>query len=128
MVIEETKHLEKPSNDNRIISTAFALAISNDNKQPVILVSKDTSVRIKADSLGLETQDYLKDKVVEFCATHDIADKPTVIFGEGSGQLRFDTSYMKQARLWEMNHGKQQPGSSKEEWHLLVPSEDKRAA
>jgi PhoH-like ATPase len=66
VAINEGNHLEKPSNDNRIISTAFSLAIHENNTKPVILVSKDTSVRIKADSLGLETQDYLKDKTTVF--------------------------------------------------------------
>ncbi|MBI4681623.1 MAG: PhoH family protein [Nitrospirae bacterium] len=66
VVIEENKHLEKNSNDNKIISAAFSLAVSNDSGQPVILVSKDTSVRIKADALGLVTQDYLKDKTTVF--------------------------------------------------------------
>ena len=57
--IKETSHLHKQSNDNRIISTAVTIANNGCKGQPVILVSKDTSVRIKADSLGLITQDYL---------------------------------------------------------------------
>jgi PhoH-like ATPase len=66
VVINEDSHLKKQSSDNRIISTAFSLAIHENNTKPVILVSKDTSVRIKADALGLETQDYLKDKTTVF--------------------------------------------------------------
>jgi PhoH-like ATPase len=66
VVIEESRHLDKHSNDNKIISTAVSLARDEQNKQPVILVSKDTSVRIKADSLGIVTQDYLKDKTTVF--------------------------------------------------------------
>ena len=66
VVIEENRHLEKHSNDNKIISAAVSLAISENNLQPVILVSKDTSVRIKADALRLVTQDYLKDKTTVF--------------------------------------------------------------
>jgi PhoH-like ATPase len=62
---EETPGLI-PSNDNKIISTAVALAKGEEKKQPVVLVSKDTSVRIKADSLGLVTQDYLTDKTTVF--------------------------------------------------------------
>jgi PhoH-like ATPase len=64
--IEENRHLEKHSNDNKIISSAVSLAIDENNHQPVILVSKDTSVRIKADALRLVTQDYLKDKTTVF--------------------------------------------------------------
>jgi (heptosyl)LPS beta-1,4-glucosyltransferase len=37
-------------------------------------------------------------------------------------------TYSKQARLWELNHALEQPGSTEETWHLLLPSEDKRAA
>ncbi|RJQ48807.1 MAG: PhoH family protein [Nitrospiraceae bacterium] len=64
--IEENMHLARSTNDNRIISTAVALKNSVSNAMPVILVSKDTSVRIKADALGLVTQDYLKDKTTVF--------------------------------------------------------------
>jgi len=64
--IEENRHLEKHSNDNKIISTAVSLGLNESNIQPVILVSKDTSVRIKADALRLVTQDYLKDKTTVF--------------------------------------------------------------
>jgi PhoH-like ATPase len=64
--IKESSHLHKSSNDNRIISTAVTIANNGCKGQPVILVSKDTSVRIKADSLGLITQDYLKDKTTVF--------------------------------------------------------------
>jgi PhoH-like ATPase len=66
VVIEEGMHLAGHSNDNRIISSAVTLAHKQDSTQPVILVSKDTSVRIKADALGLVTQDYLKDKTTVF--------------------------------------------------------------
>ncbi len=81
VVIEESRHLEKPTNDNRIISTAFSLAIGKDNTQPVILVSKDTSVRIKADSLGLVTEDYLKDKTTVFQKYGNILENDTDING-----------------------------------------------
>lgn len=37
-------------------------------------------------------------------------------------------TYSKQAKLWELNHAKPQPGSTEETWHQLLPSEDKRAA
>jgi PhoH-like ATPase len=81
VAINEDTHLEKQSNDNRIISTAFSLAIHENNTKSVILVSKDTSVRIKADSLGLETQDYLKDKTTIFQKYGDVLkdekDTPT---------------------------------------------------
>lgn len=66
VVIEEESHLHKPSNDNRIISAAITLSRKKETPQPVVLVSKDTSVRIKAEAFGLITQDYLRDKTTVF--------------------------------------------------------------
>lgn len=67
VMMEEVNHLHKSSNDNRIISTAITLANNGGGiVHPVVLVSKDTSVRIKADAMGLMTQDYLKDKTTVF--------------------------------------------------------------
>ena len=66
VVFAEEKNLYKANNDDRIISTALFLMKKNENDQPVILVSKDTSVRIKADTFGLVTQDYLTDKTTVF--------------------------------------------------------------
>ena len=48
--------------DNRIIGRALAVKLA-DPKVPAILVSKDINVRIKADALGLEAEDYETDRV-----------------------------------------------------------------
>jgi PhoH-like ATPase len=50
--------------DNQIIAVALYLRQKFD-KRPVILVSKDINMRIKARALGLEAQDYFNDKVLE---------------------------------------------------------------
>ncbi len=47
--------------DNRIL--AVAMDVMHKEKHPVILVSKDTNLRIKADALGLAAEDYESDKV-----------------------------------------------------------------
>lgn len=47
--------------DNRII--ACALYVQEQNKPPTILVTKDVNVQLKARAVGLESQDYLNDKV-----------------------------------------------------------------
>ncbi|MBN2643851.1 MAG: PhoH family protein [Desulfuromonadaceae bacterium] len=47
--------------DNRILAIAVALKASC--SCPVIFVTKDTNLRIKADALGMEAQDYRSDKV-----------------------------------------------------------------
>ncbi len=46
--------------DNRILATAFNL--KNDNL-PVVLVTKDTNLRIKADALGLRAEDFESDTI-----------------------------------------------------------------
>ncbi|HHW01735.1 MAG TPA: PhoH family protein [Thermoanaerobacterales bacterium] len=55
------------NNDNRILAVAKNLQMEENQKpQPkrVILVSKDAIMRVKADALGVEAQDYLSDKIV----------------------------------------------------------------
>src|SRR5436189_495968 len=49
------------SMDNRIIAAACAVADAED--APVILVTKDLNVILKARTLGLEAQDYRTDRV-----------------------------------------------------------------
>jgi PhoH-like ATPase len=54
------------TNDNRILAVALNYHMEeqeSENPKPVILVSKDTLVRIKADVLGLSAEDYLSDRV-----------------------------------------------------------------
>lgn len=50
------------SNDNRILSHALALKKSSKNRR-TILVSKDINMRVKADAVGIEAEDYEADKV-----------------------------------------------------------------
>ncbi len=50
--------------DNQIIAVVMHLG-EQFTKRPVILVSKDINMRIKARALGLEAQDYFNDKVLE---------------------------------------------------------------
>jgi PhoH-like ATPase len=50
--------------DNQIIGVVMFLS-EKYPKRPVILVSKDINMRIKARALGLEAQDYFNDKVLE---------------------------------------------------------------
>ena len=53
------------SPDHRILNTALALQSHLTNRR-VILVSKDTNLRLKAKSLELPAQDYTTDKVESF--------------------------------------------------------------
>lgn len=54
--------LDRNKVDNRII--AVALAIKQDSTLPVVLVTKDINMRIKADALGIVAEDYESDKIV----------------------------------------------------------------
>ncbi|HEY9578114.1 MAG TPA: PIN domain-containing protein, partial [Pseudobacillus sp.] len=56
------------TNDNRILAVAKNLSLEEEAKADgcaVILVSKDTLVRVKADALGLQAEDFLSDRVIE---------------------------------------------------------------
>jgi len=53
--------LDKHKADNQIL--ACALDLMNLRKEKVVMVSKDTNLRIKADALGLLAEDYTTDKV-----------------------------------------------------------------
>ncbi len=55
------------TNDNRILAVALNYHLEEQEKdlqKPVVIVSKDTLVRIKADVMGLTAQDYLTDRIV----------------------------------------------------------------
>lgn len=53
--------LKAEREDNRILSIAVAEMENCDS--PVVFVTKDTNLRIKADAMGLKAQDYESDKV-----------------------------------------------------------------
>lgn len=56
------------TNDNRILAVAKNLSLEQQAKEhgkKVILVSKDTLVRVKADALNVNAEDFLNDRVVE---------------------------------------------------------------
>jgi PhoH-like ATPase len=53
--------LERDGGDNAIL--AVALELKEQCHCPVVLVSKDTNLRIKADALGLVAEDYETDKI-----------------------------------------------------------------
>jgi PhoH-like ATPase len=63
----QEKFVEK-TNDNRIIAVALNLMLEEQKKKDgrhVILVSKDALVRVKADALGIDSEDFLSDRVIE---------------------------------------------------------------
>ncbi len=65
VVIETAKGVLPPtlddgSADNYILATAL---VAKENGREVVLVTKDTNLRIKADALGIKAEDYETDKV-----------------------------------------------------------------
>jgi PhoH-like ATPase len=74
--------LEGDSGDNTIL--AVALELKTQCQCPVVLVSKDTNLRIKADALGLLAQDYETDKI------------QTSELYTGSSELFLDSSLIEQ--------------------------------
>ncbi len=61
--VEKNGHaLATDSVDNRILLTAYGIQKAQP-KNPTILVSKDINLRIKADALGLQAEDYENDHV-----------------------------------------------------------------
>lgn len=55
--------------DNRIVNSALLLCREN-SRRPVILVSKDTNIRLKAKSLGILAQDYIRDSLEDIDALY----------------------------------------------------------
>ena len=55
--------LDPESADNKIISSV--LQYSEKDDQQVIMVTKDINFRVKCDSLGINSEDYYKDKIIQ---------------------------------------------------------------
>jgi len=77
------------SPDNRILNTAMFLTKNTPDRR-VILISKDTNLRMKAKSLGLQAQDYVSDKV----QTSDTLYTGRRVF-DGIDSARIDRFYQK---------------------------------
>ncbi len=64
---EVGNYFNEKTNDNRILAVALNLLKEeqqNESGKQVILVSKDVLVRVKANALGISSQDYLSGKIV----------------------------------------------------------------
>ena len=55
--------LDSTDADNQIISTA--LTCVRESEAPLIVVTRDINMRVKCDALGLKTEDYEPDKVID---------------------------------------------------------------
>ncbi|MBI5382631.1 MAG: PhoH family protein [Opitutae bacterium] len=102
--------------DNRII--ASALFVQEQFPPPTILVTKDVNVQLKARAVGLESQDYLNDKVPESVEEVSYSEVPLSIYelqrfaSEGSFELGRDDSrrlYVNEYVLLRSDEGKTMP-------------------
>jgi PhoH-like ATPase len=56
--------LDTKAGDNRIISVALGLSEDLAGESTVTLVTKDINFRVKCDALGINSEDYYKDKIL----------------------------------------------------------------
>jgi PhoH-like ATPase len=56
---------EKSNPDNQIIASALTLIRDLGDSKHVVLVSQDINMRVKCDSLGIQTEDYIPNQIVE---------------------------------------------------------------
>ncbi len=83
--------LEGDQGDNAIL--AVAMEYKHHHDMPVVLVSKDTNLRIKADALGLVAEDYETDKIDYddlYTGTLEVmtsAEAMSQLFGDGHLKL-----------------------------------------
>lgn len=52
------------SADNEIIATALTEIKNEDHNRKVIVVTRDINMRVKCDSLGVKTEDYIPNKII----------------------------------------------------------------
>jgi PhoH-like ATPase len=102
--------------DNRII--AAALFVQEEYPPPTILVTKDVNVQLKARAVGLESQDYLNDKVPENIEEPSYREIPLSIYdiqrfcSEGHLQIERDharTLHVNEYLLLRSDEGKTMP-------------------
>lgn len=101
--------LDRNKVDNRIIAVAYAL--KKESQIPVILVTKDINMRIKADALGIPAEDYETDKIeIEevYTGSRIVKVEPEVIdgfFKTGEATLKVEGLYTNQMIILEDSFG-----------------------
>ncbi len=102
--------------DNRII--ACALFVQEQFPPPTILVTKDVNVQLKARAVGLESEDYLNDKVPEAVEEASYREVPVTIYelqrfaSEGEFDLGADGAkdlFLNEYLLLRSDEGKTMP-------------------
>jgi len=102
--------------DNRII--ACALFVQEQFQPPTILVTKDVNVQLKARAVGLESEDYLNDKVPETDEELSYREVPVTVYemqrfcSEGELDIGADAAaglYLNEYVLLRSEQGKTMP-------------------
>lgn len=95
--------------DNHIL--AVAMMLKDKTKEPVVLVSKDINMRIKADALGIKAEDYETDKIQiddVYTGCRSVKVNPLLIddfYNEGFVLLREEKFYPQEMIILEDNSG-----------------------
>ncbi|HPN54873.1 MAG TPA: PhoH family protein [Candidatus Moranbacteria bacterium] len=79
VIVEKENYFSENNADNLIISSAIGL--KNAGVPNVVVISKDTGVRIKAEAMGIPAQDYEKDKSSLFQKYGSVLEKDDYING-----------------------------------------------
>jgi PhoH-like ATPase len=103
-IVTENGNSKTLSPDDRIIRVAQLQREQSENV-PVILVSKDTAVRIKAEAYGIEAQDYRSDQTELFTRYGRVLASQD--YANGIESIRYQMSGDRIFRLWGCN--KQMP-------------------
>ena len=85
------------SPDDKIVKTAV-MQKNEAGETPVILISKDTAVRIKAEAYGIEAQDYRNDHTELFTRYGRVLDADD--YTNGIESIRYQLSGDRIFRLW----------------------------
>ena len=102
--------------DNRII--ACALFVQEQFPPPTILVTKDVNVQLKARAVGLESEDYLNDKVPETVEELSYTEIPVTVYemqrfcSEGEFEMKDSLAkklYLNEYVLLRSHEGKTMP-------------------
>ncbi|PTL39740.1 PhoH family protein [Alkalicoccus saliphilus] len=60
------KHGLEKNNDNRILAIALNMMEEAEQPENIVIVTKDALLRVKADALGIQAEDFLSDHVAQF--------------------------------------------------------------
>lgn len=113
--------LDRNKVDNRII--AVALALKQSISIPVVLVTKDINMRVKADALGISAEDYESDKIeIEevYTGTKILKVEPDIIdrfYSTGEVIVKEEGLYPNQMVILEDSFGSSKSALAK---HLMA--------